>query len=81
MAKNRVEKGPQNPCFGRPKSGGAPGVNGPKKTKNPLYKIPIFICRVLGLAKSLFLQGQIKYFCPFLITFALGRIGRYHITL
>ena len=62
MAKNRVEKEPQNTLFGCPKSVGASGVNGTKNGKNPLYKIPILFCRVLGLSKSLFLQGQIKHF-------------------
>jgi len=33
MTKNRVEKEPQNPLFGCPKSEGASGVNGTKKGK------------------------------------------------
>jgi hypothetical protein len=59
-----------------------------KRPKPPFMRFPSFFVGFWGLAKSLFLQGQIKYFySPIielalkLILLALGRIGRYHITL
>jgi hypothetical protein len=38
------------------------GPMAPKRAKNPLNENPIFLFRVLGRSKSLFLQEQIKYF-------------------
>ena len=81
MAKKKQKKIQKPPLLDALNQGSCVGSMALKRAKNPLSKNPIPSFRVMGRSKSLFLQGQIKYFFSLIVVLALGLTFGYHLSL